>query len=170
VASLPLLFWAVRRVWGPLAGLATATSMTVLPVEEITDCYGNRCGRIVAPAGSLRLWNDTLVEDSGEPDPVHPDAPQHAVEDLPAEVLTTSMRAHQKYFALLDGAGKLASRFLLVANNATSDEGAAVVAGNERVLRARLSDARFFWDLDRQQRLDSRVPKLAERIFQRAYA
>jgi glycyl-tRNA synthetase beta chain len=85
--------------------------------------------------------------------------------DVPPEVLTTSMRAHQKYFACVDVTGRLAPRFLLVANTATSDNGAAVVAGNERVLRARLSDAKFFWDQDRKVRLESRVPKLAERVF-----
>jgi glycyl-tRNA synthetase beta chain len=85
--------------------------------------------------------------------------------DLPQEVLTTSMRAHQKYFALLDDKGALAAKFLVVANNLTADGGATIVAGNERVLRARLSDAKFFWDQDRKATLESRVPKLAERIF-----
>src|SRR5258708_6158674 len=85
--------------------------------------------------------------------------------DLPPEVLTTSMRANQKYFALLDVQGALAPKFLVVANNLTEDGGAVIVAGNERVLRARLADAKFFWDQDRKVRLESRVPKLAERIF-----
>ena len=85
--------------------------------------------------------------------------------DLPPEVLTTSMRSHQKYFACLDRDGKLAANFLLVANMAAKDGGAAIVAGNERVLRARLSDARFFWDQDRKITLAARVPKLAERVF-----
>jgi glycyl-tRNA synthetase beta chain len=85
--------------------------------------------------------------------------------DVPPEVLTTSMRTHQKYFACLRPDGSLASRFLVVANMLTSDGGAATVAGNERVLRARLSDAKFFWDQDRKQKLESRVGKLAERIF-----
>jgi glycyl-tRNA synthetase beta chain len=85
--------------------------------------------------------------------------------DLPQEVLTTAMRAHQKYFALLDDKGALAAKFLVVANNLTADGGATIVAGNERVLRARLSDAKFFWDQDRKATLESRVPKLAERIF-----
>jgi transglutaminase-like putative cysteine protease len=58
-----------------------------IPVETFIDGFGNRCGRIFAPAGKLRLFNDTLVEDSGEPDPVRPDARQHDVPDLPAEVL-----------------------------------------------------------------------------------
>lgn len=85
--------------------------------------------------------------------------------DVPAEVLITAMRAHQKYFSLLDGAGNLAPRFVLVANTETIDGGKAIVAGNERVLRARLSDAKFFWDEDRKKTLQSRVPKLAERVF-----
>jgi glycyl-tRNA synthetase beta chain len=85
--------------------------------------------------------------------------------DVPEEVLITSMRAHQKYFALLDGAGKLAPRFIVVANIEAPDGGKAIVAGNERVLRARLSDAKFFWDLDRKRRLEERVPQLADLIF-----
>jgi transglutaminase-like putative cysteine protease len=58
-----------------------------VPVEEFIDAFGNRCGRILAPAGTLRLFNDTLVEDSGLPDPVCPEAAQHPVEQLPPEVL-----------------------------------------------------------------------------------
>jgi glycyl-tRNA synthetase beta chain len=85
--------------------------------------------------------------------------------DVPAEVLVTSMRAHQKYFSLLDAGGRLAPRFVLVANTEATDGGKAIVAGNERVLRARLSDAKFFWDEDRKRTLESRVPKLAERVF-----
>jgi len=84
---------------------------------------------------------------------------------LPPEVLTTSMRAHQKYFACLDAGGKLAPRFLVVANMDAADGGKAIVAGNERVLRARLSDAQFFWEQDRRVSLSSRVPKLRERLF-----
>jgi glycyl-tRNA synthetase beta chain len=85
--------------------------------------------------------------------------------DLPSEVLTTSMRTHQKYFSCLDGDGRLAPRFLLVANNVADDGGKTIVEGNERVLRARLSDARFFWDQDRKIKLENRLPKLAERVF-----
>ena len=80
--------------------------------------------------------------------------------DLPPEVLTTSMRAHQKYLALLDKDGKLAPRFLMVANMETADKGKAIAAGNERVLRARLADARFFWDQDRKRTLKSRIEDL----------
>ena len=84
---------------------------------------------------------------------------------LPDEVLTTSMRNHQKYFALLAPDGRLAPRFIVVANVETADGGKQVVAGNERVLRARLADAAFFWNLDRKVSLESRVPALADITF-----
>src|SRR6185437_7480121 len=85
--------------------------------------------------------------------------------DLPPEVLSTSMRAHQKYFSALKPDGSPAPRFLFVANNDTEDGGAAISAGNERVLRARLSDARFFWDQDQKVRLRDRVDALKDRVF-----
>ena len=85
--------------------------------------------------------------------------------DLPPEVLTASMRAHQRYLALTDSDGKLAPRFIVVANMLTDDGGNEIVAGNERVLRARLSDAKFFLDQDRKTTLESRVPKLGEIVF-----
>ena len=85
--------------------------------------------------------------------------------DLPPEVLTTVMRHHQKYFALLDKKGKLAPKFIVVANTETKDRGKVMVAGNERVLRARLADAKFFWDQDRKRTLENRVQELAGRVF-----
>jgi glycyl-tRNA synthetase beta chain len=84
---------------------------------------------------------------------------------VPAEVLVTSMRAHQKYFATLNSDGSLARHFVVVANMETADGGKLVVAGNERVLRARLSDAKFFWDQDRKTRLEARLPSLEQRVF-----
>jgi glycyl-tRNA synthetase beta chain len=84
---------------------------------------------------------------------------------LPDEVLTTSMRSHQKYFSVVAGDGKLAPRFVVVSNMEAVDGGAAIVAGNERVLRARLADAKFFWDQDRKLPLESRVPSLAQMMF-----
>jgi glycyl-tRNA synthetase beta chain len=86
--------------------------------------------------------------------------------DVPAEILQTSMRTHQKYFSLRDPkTGNMANRFALVANMIASDGGKEIVAGNERVLRARLSDAKFFWDEDRKHSLESRVEKLRKVIF-----
>ena len=85
---------------------------------------------------------------------------------LPPEVLQVSMRTHQKYFATETPDGRLANRFVVVANIETPDQGAAIVAGNERVLRARLADAEFFWQTDRQQPLRDRVGQLHEVVFQ----
>jgi glycyl-tRNA synthetase beta chain len=86
--------------------------------------------------------------------------------DVPAEILQTSMRTHQKYFSLRDPAtGKFANRFAVVANMVAEDGGKTIVAGNERVLRARLSDAKFFWDQDRRQTLESRVAALGGIVF-----
>jgi glycyl-tRNA synthetase beta chain len=86
--------------------------------------------------------------------------------DVPGEILQTSMRTHQKYFALRDTkTGKLANRFAVVSNMVTADGGKEIVAGNERVLRARLSDAKFFWDQDRKRTLESRVDDLKNIVF-----
>jgi glycyl-tRNA synthetase beta chain len=84
---------------------------------------------------------------------------------LPPEVLATAMRAHQKYFSCLKPDGTPAPRFLLVADNVATDGGKTIVAGNERVLRARLADARFFWDQDQRVSLESRVEALKDRVF-----
>ena len=84
---------------------------------------------------------------------------------LPPEVLTTAMRAHQKYFSCVRADGTPAPRFLFVANNVAADGGKTIIAGNERVLRARLADARFFWDQDRKAPLAARVEALKNRVF-----
>ena len=85
--------------------------------------------------------------------------------DLPPEVRELSMKINQKYFALRDTAGQPAPYFAFVANLAADDSGAAIIAGNERVLRARLSDARHFWELDLKTPLDSLLPKLEKITF-----
>jgi glycyl-tRNA synthetase beta chain len=105
--------------------------------------------------------------------------------DVPPEVLQTSMRTHQKYFALrhpevaaerpskdrhpevaAERPSKgLANRFAVVANMIAADGGKQIVAGNERVLRARLSDAKFFWEQDKKRTLDSRVADLKDIVF-----
>ena len=85
--------------------------------------------------------------------------------EVPPEVLITSMKSHQKYFPLRDGDGKLANRFVVVTNMEADDGGAAICAGNERVLRARLHDARFFWEQDRQRSLESRLDGLEGMVF-----
>jgi glycyl-tRNA synthetase beta chain len=84
--------------------------------------------------------------------------------DVPRECLIVSMQQHQKYFPLEDGRGKLLARFLLVSNILTKNP-KHIVHGNERVLRARLADARFFYDQDRKAKLAARVPKLANVVY-----
>jgi len=83
---------------------------------------------------------------------------------VPQECLVLSMRQHQRYFPLADARDRLQPRFLLVSNMPQSRSG-AIARGNERVLRARLADAKFFYDQDRKERLESRVPRLATVVF-----
>jgi len=85
--------------------------------------------------------------------------------DLPPEVMQVSMRVNQRYLALRDQDGAAAPFFAFAANIAASDGGTAIVAGNERVLRARFSDARHFWDLDRRAPLGDRVAALDAVVF-----
>jgi glycyl-tRNA synthetase beta chain len=84
--------------------------------------------------------------------------------EVPQECLILTMKANQKYFPLVDGNNKLLNRFLVVSNMAIADAG-HIVRGNERVLRARLSDARFFFDQDRKQTLASHVEPLASVVY-----
>jgi glycyl-tRNA synthetase beta chain len=85
--------------------------------------------------------------------------------ELPEEVLITVMRHHQKYFSVEDAEGKLAPQFATVMNIDADPEG-IVRRGNERVLRARFNDARFFWETDQKKKLASRLPDLAHVTFQ----
>ena len=86
--------------------------------------------------------------------------------EIPDEVVQLTIRANQKCFVLRDPATwKLTNRFLLTANIEASDAGKAIVAGNERVIAARLADARFFWDTDRKTRLDDWAKKLESVTF-----
>lgn len=85
---------------------------------------------------------------------------------LPEEVIITTIRANQKCFCLRDAkTGKLANRFILVSNLVASDGGKTIAAGNERVIRARLSDAKFFYDSDIKTPLEDRLPRLESVIF-----
>lgn len=84
--------------------------------------------------------------------------------EVPQECLILTMKANQKYFPLLDAQGKLTNRFLVVSNIRPQDP-SAVVGGNERVVRPRLADAKFFFDQDRKKTLQSRVPGLAKVVY-----
>jgi glycyl-tRNA synthetase beta chain len=83
---------------------------------------------------------------------------------VPQECLILTMQTNQKYFALTDAAGKLRSRFLIVSNIAT-DEPSHIIGGNERVVRPRLSDAKFFFEQDQKKTLESRLPLLANVVY-----
>ena len=84
--------------------------------------------------------------------------------DVPQECLILTMKANQKYFPLLDAAGKLTHQFLVV-SNITPDDASAVIGGNERVVRPRLADAKFFFDQDRKKTLESRVEGLSKVVY-----
>ena len=84
--------------------------------------------------------------------------------DVPQECLILTMKANQKYFPLLDAEGKLTHRFLVV-SNITPDDASAVIQGNERVVRPRLADAKFFFDQDRKKTLESRVEGLSKVVY-----
>jgi len=84
--------------------------------------------------------------------------------EMPQECLILTMKANQKYFPLLDNAGRLTNHFLIVANISPADA-SAVIGGNERVVRPRLADAKFFFDQDRKKTLDSRVLGLAKVVY-----
>lgn len=126
-----------------LAALAAAEGLAVVPDEGL-----------LAEVAGLVEWPVPLLGRIDE-----------AFMDLPPEVMRTTMRVNQRYFALRRADGAPAPRFAMVANIEAADGGAAIVAGNERVLRARLSDARFFWDQDRRRRLEDFLPRLDAVVF-----
>ena len=84
---------------------------------------------------------------------------------VPPEVIVTTIKNNQKCFALRDKTGKLANRYLLVSNMVATDGGKTIVAGNNKVIAARLSDAKFFWDQDRKTKLEDLLPKLDSITF-----
>ncbi len=132
-----------RMISDGITALAAAEGLDVVPDEAL-----------IAEVAGLVEWPVPLL---GRID--------DAFMDLPPEVMRTTMRVNQRYFALRKPGGSAAPRFALVANIAAPDGGAAIIAGNERVLRARLADARFFWDLDCKQKLESFLPKLDSVVF-----
>ncbi|MXN66061.1 glycine--tRNA ligase subunit beta [Stappia sp. GBMRC 2046] len=86
--------------------------------------------------------------------------------ELPDEVIRLTIRANQKCFVLRDpGSGKLSNKFVLISNIEAEDGGKEIIHGNEKVIRARLSDARFFWETDLQTKLEDNLPKLESVVF-----
>ena len=125
------------------ARAAEAKGLAIVPDEEL----------IVENAG-LTEWPVPLL---GSFDP--------AFLDVPREVIQLTMRANQKYFACTDASGALASNFICTANIEASDGGEAIVAGNRKVLAARLSDAKFFWEQDLKIPLSEQAKKLDQVVF-----
>lgn len=133
----------MRLIEEGLAGLAAQKDLVVVPDRGLLE---EVAGLVEWPVPLLGRIDDAFM-------------------DLPPELMRTTMRVNQRYFAIARRDGTAAPFFGVVANIAAADGGAAIVAGNERVLRARLSDARFFWDQDRKQPLESFLPKLEEVVF-----
>ncbi|HEX5864352.1 MAG TPA: glycine--tRNA ligase subunit beta, partial [Casimicrobiaceae bacterium] len=156
--------------------LVIATAEAYAPTLEaegkVLPSFAERRGRIVAQleaaAGNAKLlMPDSLLDEVTalvEWPKVYAGGFDPAFLEVPPECLILTMQQNQKYFALAGADGRLQNRFLLVSNLDVRDP-EAIVRGNERVLRARLGDAKFFYDQDRKQSLASRVPKLAAVVY-----
>ncbi|MDD2736485.1 MAG: glycine--tRNA ligase subunit beta [Desulfuromonadaceae bacterium] len=124
--------------------------------------------RVAVAAGGRLLPDEELLEQVSYlveyPSVVHGTFSAEFLK-VPKEVLITSMRSHQRYFSIVDGNGGLLPGFITI-NNTLTEDPSIVVKGNERVLRARLSDARFFFEEDQKVRLDDRVESLKKVVYQ----
>jgi len=151
---------------------ADAYEETLAAEGKVTASFPARRARIVtqlaqAANGATVIMPEALLDEVTalvEGPAVYEGTFDPAFLAVPQECLILTMQQNQKYFALADAGGKLLPRFLVVSNIATTDP-AAIIEGNERVLRARLADARFFFDQDRKVRLETRVPKLASVVY-----
>ena len=151
---------------------ADAYEETLRAEGKVIASFAERRAQIVAAlekaaAGAAVIMPDALVDEVTalvEWPAVYAATFDPAFLAVPQECLILTMQQNQKYFALADATGRLANRFLLVSNVETADP-AAIVHGNERVLRARLADARFFFDQDRKAKLETRVAKLRGVVY-----
>jgi len=155
---------------------ADAYEETLAAEGKVIASFAERRGKMVtalatgaaaAPGGLEAIMPDALLDEVNslvEWPAVYAGSFDPAFLAVPQECLILTMQQNQKYFALADGDGRLANRFLLVSNLETADP-AAIVQGNERVLRARLADAGFFFAQDKKTRLDARVGKLATVVY-----
>ena len=151
---------------------AEAYAPTLAAEGKVVATFGERRARIVAElevaaAGARVIMSGDLLDEVTalvEWPKVYTGGFDPAFLDVPQECLILTMQQKQRYFALADPDGRLQSRFLLVSNIEPHDPG-EIIRGNERVLRARLADAKFFFDQDRKQPLAARVPKLATVLY-----
>jgi len=140
----------------------------ILDAEERKRIIAEGAARAAADAGLALIEDDGLLaENAGLTEWPAPllGGFDPAFLDVPGEVIRLTMRTNQKYFALTDGKGALAPAFVCVANIEASDGGAAIAAGNEKVLAARLSDAKFFWEQDLKVPLEEQAGKLGDIVF-----
>ncbi len=132
------------RILQQATALAVAQGLELIPDDALLD-----------EVAGLNEWPTALLGKFDE-----------AFLEVPPEVLRTAMRTHQKYFSLRDAeTGKFSPRFIVVANLLAADGGKMITEGNQRVLAARLSDAKFFWDQDGKETLDSRFDGLKDMVF-----
>jgi glycyl-tRNA synthetase beta chain len=140
----------------------------IVDPERRKELIRRESHRVAAAAGGHLLPDEELLEQITYlveyPSAVHGTFSREFLK-VPKEVLITSMRSHQRYFSIVDGQGNLMPGFITINNTLTDDPG-VVVKGNERVLRARLSDARFFFEEDQKIRLDERVEELKKVVYQ----
>ncbi|HEY3307899.1 MAG TPA: glycine--tRNA ligase subunit beta [Desulfuromonadaceae bacterium] len=136
--------------------------------ERRKDIIRRETHRVAIAAGGHLLPDEELLEQVTflveYPSAVHGTFSKEFLK-VPKEVLITSMRSHQRYFSIVDANGKLMPGFITI-NNTLTDDPSVVVKGNERVLRARLSDARFFFEEDQKVKLDERVEALKKVVYQ----
>ncbi len=155
------------RITGPRDyAEALRAAYVIVDQDERRAIIADRANALAAEAGYALIEDEGLVAENagltewpvpllGTFDP--------AFLEVPPEVIQLTLRINQKYFVLRDGAGKLAPAFICTANIEAKDGGTAIVAGNGKVLAARLSDARFFWEQDKKTALAVHAEKL-ERI------
>ncbi len=144
------------------------TAHVVVDFDERRALIRNGVEALAQSAGGRAVIDDALLDEVAAlnewPVPLMGDFEPRFLE-VPAQALVSSMKAHQKYFHLVDGNGALLPRFITVANIDSRDP-ASVIAGNERVIRPRLSDAAFFFNFDKQTNLTAQRDKLRDIVFQ----
>jgi glycyl-tRNA synthetase beta chain len=136
--------------------------------EKRKEIIRRETHRVAAASGGRLLPDEELLEQVTYlveyPSAVHGTFSSEFLK-VPKEVLITSMRSHQRYFSIVDADGGLLPGFITI-NNTLTEDPSVVIKGNERVLRARLSDARFFFEEDQKIRLDERVQSLKKVVYQ----
>ena len=160
----------------PLVSIRDADSYAQQMASEgaVTPGFAERCAeigkqlRVAAAKEGLKPIDDEALLDEVTALVERPNVLTCQFEkeflDVPQECLILTMKANQKYFPLLDATGRLTNKFLVV-SNIKPDDPSAVIGGNERVVRPRLADAKFFFDQDRTKSLADRIPGLAKVVY-----